>query len=104
MLAGHLEGLGIEKFARRWRRKGGDLQGADMYVPEWAHRVMIAMNRSGSSVAAIEMTSLRDDAVRALGKLSEERRDAALTVLDLGGAEALVRHVLPIARSDQESP
>ncbi len=102
MMSAHLEGLGIEKRARRWLREDG-IQGADMYVPEWAHRVMVAMMLTGSSAATIEVTSLRDDAVRVLGKLPAEQREAALTVLDLGGLRAFIEHVLG-TRSDQGSP
>ncbi len=89
----YFEGLGVEVV--EVNRDGYILP--EPYVPEWADRVMAEFRK------VQWIGPERDDTIRQLATLDEEARNAALTVLDLGGLRAFIEHVLG-TRSDQGSP
>ncbi len=94
-LAGNsLEFLGVPSIKRRWRLKSG-LQGFDVYVPEWGRRVVEAfLADDAAHIKALQR--IRDDVVKKLVAVDDETRNAAMTVFDLGGIDALVLHVLKV--------
>lgn len=87
-----LESLGIASVKRKWRLPSG-LQGTDVYVPEWARRVMNAFVEADAAHQRA-FQDIRNDVLKKLAALDDEARNAAMTVFDLGGKEALVQHVL----------
>ena len=88
----YFEGLGVEVI--EVNREGYILP--EPYVPEWADRIMTEFRK------VQWIGPERDDTIRQIAALDDEARNAAMTVLDLGGAVALVEMLPDVSKEGEK--